>query len=90
MVQPQLNPNTYKYERLHWCGFFGTARGLGFATAKTSAAFSPHLEQRIRCARSFSVTFQPDQAWQRFWLNLAARAAVTDDAHQELAKAPRH
>ena len=30
------------------CGFFGTPRGLGLATATTSAAFLPHLEQRIR------------------------------------------
>jgi hypothetical protein len=35
------------------------ARGLGLATATTSAAFFPHLEQRIRDASSLSVTFQP-------------------------------
>ena len=40
-------------------GFFGTPRGLGFATATTSAAFFPHLEQRIRSASCFSVIFQP-------------------------------
>jgi len=28
--------------------FFGTPRGLGLATVTTSAAFFPHLEQRIR------------------------------------------
>jgi hypothetical protein len=28
------------------CGFFGTPRGLGLATATTSAAFLPHCEQR--------------------------------------------
>ena len=33
-------------------------RGLGLATATTSAAFFPHLE-RIRGPSSFSVTFQP-------------------------------
>jgi hypothetical protein len=32
------------------------ARGLGLATATASAAFFPHLEQRIRSAISFSVT----------------------------------
>jgi hypothetical protein len=37
-------------------------RGLGIATATTSAAFQPHLEQRVRSARSLSVTFQPTQA----------------------------
>jgi hypothetical protein len=40
-------------------GFFGTPRGLGLATATTSAAFFPHLEQRIPGASSFGVTFQP-------------------------------
>ena len=28
-----------------------TPRGVGWATATTSAAFLPHCEQRIRCAR---------------------------------------
>jgi hypothetical protein len=41
------------------CGFFRTPLGLGLATAMTSAAFVPHCEQRIRGARSVSVTFQP-------------------------------
>ena len=41
------------------CGFFGMPRGLGLATATTSAAFFPHLEQRIRSASSRSVIFQP-------------------------------
>jgi hypothetical protein len=36
-----------------------TPRGLGFAIATTSAAFLPHLEQRIGWASSFRVTFQP-------------------------------
>jgi hypothetical protein len=40
-------------------GFFGTPRGLGLATATTSAAFFPHLEQRIRVARAASVTDLP-------------------------------
>jgi hypothetical protein len=39
--------------------FFGTPRGLGQATAMTSAVFLPHLEQRIRRASSLSVIFQP-------------------------------
>ena len=39
--------------------FFGMLRGLGLATATTSAVFSPHCEQRIRCASSVSVTDQP-------------------------------
>jgi hypothetical protein len=34
-------------------------RGLGLATATTSAAFLPQQEHRIRSASSFSVTFQP-------------------------------
>ena len=36
-------------------------RGLGLATAPTSAAFFPHCEQRIRSASSVSVTFQPNR-----------------------------
>ncbi len=58
------------------------ARGLGLATATTSAAVLPHLEQRVRSAISLRVT-----VCQRFRLDLTARAAVTDDAHQELAEA---
>jgi len=34
-------------------------RGLGFATATTSAAFFPHREQRSRGARALSVIDQP-------------------------------
>lgn len=34
-------------------------RGLGLATATTSAVFFPHCEQRIRCASSLSVIDQP-------------------------------
>jgi hypothetical protein len=34
-------------------------RGLGFATATTSAAFFPHCEQRSRGASVFSVVDQP-------------------------------
>jgi hypothetical protein len=33
-------------------------RGLGRATATTSAAFRPHLKQRIRSASLHSFTFQ--------------------------------
>jgi hypothetical protein len=44
---------------LDQCGFLGTPLGLGLATATTSAAFFPHLEQRIRDASSCNVTFQP-------------------------------
>jgi hypothetical protein len=40
-------------------GFFGTPRGLGLATATTSAAFFPHFEQRSRGARALSVLDQP-------------------------------
>jgi hypothetical protein len=36
------------------CGFFTTPRGLGRATATSSAAFFPHFEQRILSASSFS------------------------------------
>jgi len=34
-------------------------RGLGLATATTSAAFFPHREQRRPCASSLSATDQP-------------------------------
>ena len=34
-------------------------RGLGLATAITSAAFFPHFEQRIRGASALSVIDQP-------------------------------
>ena len=34
-------------------------RGLGLATATTSATFLPHCEQRIRAASAASVTFLP-------------------------------
>lgn len=34
-------------------------RGLGRATATTSAAFFPHSEQRIRCASASSIVDQP-------------------------------
>jgi hypothetical protein len=37
----------------------GTPRGLGLATATTSAAFFPHCEQRRRSASSLSVIDQP-------------------------------
>jgi hypothetical protein len=40
-------------------GFSHAPRGLGLATATTSAAFLPHCEQRIRSARAWSITFQP-------------------------------
>src|SRR5215472_19113964 len=39
--------------------FFGTPRGLGLATATTSATFLPHCEHRIRSARAASVTERP-------------------------------
>src|ERR1700694_4978044 len=39
--------------------FFGTPRGLGLATATTSAAFLPHCEQRSRGARALSVVVRP-------------------------------
>jgi hypothetical protein len=34
-------------------------RGLGLATATTSAAFFPQCEQRIRCASPLRVADQP-------------------------------
>jgi hypothetical protein len=44
----------------HWLwGFFGTPRDLGLATATASAAFFPHLEQRIRLASAASVADLP-------------------------------
>jgi len=47
-------------------GFFGTPRGLGLATATTSAAFFPHFEQRSRGSRALSGIDQPTKrarAW---------------------------
>jgi hypothetical protein len=61
-------------------------RGLDFATATPSAAFFPHLEQRIRGASSVSVTFQPTRR-ERLGLNLAARGALAQHAHQEITEA---
>ena len=68
-------------------GFFGTPRGLGLATATTSAAFFPHLEQRIRSASSFSVTFQPPRRSERLRLYFPAGATLAHDTHQEVAEA---
>ena len=48
------------------CVFFGTLRGLGLATATTSAAFVPHFEQRSRGASALNVVDQPTKrarAW---------------------------
>jgi hypothetical protein len=55
------------------CGFFGTPRGLGLATATTSAAFFPHLEQRMRGASSVSVIFQPIRR-ARAWGGISRQA----------------
>jgi hypothetical protein len=41
------------------CGFFGIPRGLGLATATTSATFFPHCEHRIRLASVTKVTDLP-------------------------------
>jgi hypothetical protein len=41
------------------CGFFGTPRGLGLATATTSATFLPHCEHCIRVASAAKVTDLP-------------------------------
>jgi hypothetical protein len=43
----------------HQCGFFGTPRGLGLATATTSATFIAHSEHRIRAARAANVAARP-------------------------------
>jgi hypothetical protein len=40
-------------------GFLGTPRGLGRATATTSATFFPHCEHRIRVASCASVADLP-------------------------------
>jgi hypothetical protein len=45
-------------------------RGLGLATATTSAAFFPHFEQRIRCASSLRVIDTADQARQGLRLDV--------------------
>jgi hypothetical protein len=47
------------FERLCESLGFDVPRGLGLATATTSAAFLPHFEQRIRCASSLRVADQP-------------------------------
>ena len=56
-------------------------RGLGLATATTSAAFFPHLEHRIRGSSSPSVTFRPTKARESFRLDVMHRTAVADHAH---------
>jgi len=61
-------------------------RGLGLATATTSAAFLPHCEQRMRSASSLSVIFQPTRR-KCLRLNLTARAALADHPHEEVAEA---
>ena len=40
------------------CGFLGTPRGLGLATATTSLAFLPHVEQRFRLERASNLSEQ--------------------------------
>src|SRR4029077_16421749 len=52
------------------CDTVRIPRGLSLATAMTSAAFFPHLEQRIRSASSLSVIFHPTRrarASGSFW-----------------------
>jgi hypothetical protein len=44
--------------------FVGIPRGLGLATATTSAAFFRHCEQRSRGARALSVVAQPTKRAQ--------------------------
>ena len=57
--------STTEYSAHQW-GFFGTPRGLGLATAATSATFFPHLEQRIRSAERFVGHHQVDRSTDSF------------------------
>ena len=61
-------------------------RGLGLAIATTSPAFFPHLEQCIRCANSFGVTFKPTRR-AGAWSCISASATLAHDPHQEVAEA---
>jgi hypothetical protein len=65
----------------------GTPRGLGLATATTSAPFFPHLEHRIRSASSLRVIDTADQARQCLRLDVTRGAAHAAHAHQEFTKA---
>jgi hypothetical protein len=65
---------------------FCSPRGLGLATATTSATFFPHREQRIRVASAASVTFLPSEPGERFRLDVPRGAARAGDAHEELAE----
>jgi hypothetical protein len=58
-----------------------------FATATTSAAFFPHLEQRIRGASSVSVTFQPTRRASAWGGISRPGAAFAHHAHQKIAEA---
>jgi hypothetical protein len=63
------------------------SRGLGLATATTSAAFFPHREQRNLGASALSVVDRPQQARQDFWCDVTRGAARAAHAHQELPEA---
>jgi len=62
-------------------------RGLGLATATTSAAFFPHREQRRPCASSLSATDQPTSRARASGSISRQVPHLADHAHQELTKA---
>jgi len=68
-------------------GFFGTPRGLGLATATTSAAFWPQREQRSPGVNSLRVVDQPTKR-ARASGSISRHAPQTHHhAHQELPEA---
>jgi hypothetical protein len=69
------------------CVFLFTPRGLGFATATTSATFLPHCEHRIRVARGCERHLPAHQPGERLGLNVPGRPARAGDAHEEVAEA---
>jgi len=58
-----------------------TPRGLGLATAMTSAAFFPHLEQRIRSASSYTDLGPASSSISR-------RRAVANDSSAHVPQVP--
>jgi hypothetical protein len=54
------------------CGFFGTPRGRGSATAATWAVFLPHFEHFIRGCSDSSVASHPNRRAKSFGLSQQA------------------
>jgi hypothetical protein len=68
-------------------GFFGRLRGLGLATATTSAAFLPHWEQAHPWHELFERHPPADDAGEGLRLNLTTGTALAHNAHEEIAEA---